>query len=229
MATRREVSGRIDCIPMWQRRAAPNARRVSNFVFRISPFSAKRLGMHFMRELLDRIHQPGRRPNRLLAQIHHVAPLDRIEIAPHGPRAQAGQLGCRRIAVASGEDDVLRLQPHHLFETQLRPILIGVHNRFGAGPAQRIRDERLLPNRDQRVLRDHEEHVRHRPVRRAARAAHRAAPASRATTASPCGPAPIRPPSSPSNRAFRAWSACRRPWCKRRCRAAQAHRLSPRD
>ena len=48
--------------------------------------------------------------------------------------------------------------------TQLRPVAIRKHHRLRACPAQRVGDERILPDRDQRILPHHEQHVDHRPL-----------------------------------------------------------------
>ena len=80
--------------------------------------------MHVAGKLLDHIDETRRWPDRLLVEIHDVADLDGIEIAPHGPRSQVGELGRGAFAVAVRKNDVIGLQAHHFFDTQLRPILL---------------------------------------------------------------------------------------------------------
>ena len=162
--------------------AAPNSTRpsprqiqatrlgVSGRTWRTFPHMAilscaeKASGCTLRAELLDHVHQSGRRPLDLFADVEDVARLDSIEIAPHRPRAEIGKLvrGCSEMVF--GEHDVVRLSAHNFFNTQMRPVLIADDRGFGARPAQRVRNKCLLPDRLQRVEPHDEKNVYHRAV-----------------------------------------------------------------
>ena len=79
-----------------------------------------------------------------------------IEATPAGTLAEVFDSGAHGFGVRTGEDEKLRLQPDHFFETQARPILLRFNDGFGAGQAQRVGDERLSANGDEGVAPDDE-------------------------------------------------------------------------
>ena len=117
-----------------------------------------------MRQLLDHVHQSRRRPHDFFADIDHVPPLDGVKVSPYRARAQIRKLRGHASAMILGENDVIRLQPHYFFKAQVRPVLLRYQHGFGAGPSQRVRNERVLPDRLQRFQPHHKQHVNHRPL-----------------------------------------------------------------
>ena len=61
-----------------------------------------------------------------------------------------------------GKYQNFRLQPRHLFQIHLRPVLLGIHDGYGARAPQSIRDKRILADGNERIG----PHDKQRPRRR---------------------------------------------------------------
>ncbi len=114
----------------------------------------------------------------------------RFEIAPAGPLAQFPIRAGSACGLVAGKNQILGLQPHHLFEAHVRPILRRLNHRARAGPAQRVGEERVASDGDERVLPHHEEHAFRLRLPPAARARSLSRRRRSATTAWPASPAP---------------------------------------
>src|SRR2546426_884951 len=107
--------------------------------------------MELPRQLLDADDEPRRGAVHGVRDHHEAALAHCLEIAPAGTLRQRGEIAGLRLRVCRGEDERFRLQVYYLFQTDLRPILRSIN--YGNGPraAQRVGNERVPPDRNERI------------------------------------------------------------------------------
>src|SRR6266705_2987243 len=107
--------------------------------------------MELPRQLCDGADKPRRGAVHGVRDHREAALAHCLEIAPAGTLRQHGEIAGFRLRVCRGEDEHFRLQVYYLFQTDLRPILRSIN--YGNGPraAQRVGNERVLADRNERI------------------------------------------------------------------------------
>ncbi len=80
-----------------------------------------------------------------------------VKELPCGEAGERFKIASAGFRVRGGEDQVIGLQANDFLEVHLRPVLRGVHNAGGVGPAKRVGDECVFADGDEGVSPDDEE------------------------------------------------------------------------
>ena len=120
-----------------------------------APLGATRDSKYFRvqraREPLDGVHHARRRSIDGIADHNDVSMLHRRKIFPAGTCAQRVDVALRVSGMRAGENQNFRLKPDNFFQADVRPLGFRFHDRAPSCSAQRIRDERVAPHRNQRI------------------------------------------------------------------------------
>ena len=111
------------------------------------------------RKLFDGVHHARRRAVDGVADDDDVSPAQRTQVSPARPRAQRIDVMLRVPGMRARKHNNLRLEPYDFFEADARPFGRRVHHGLRSGASQRVGDERVAADRDQRIGPDHEEHA----------------------------------------------------------------------
>src|SRR5438477_8844878 len=86
-----------------------------------------------------------------------TAVADGVHYPPAGKSGKSFETRRRRFRMRGRKGEVVRLQASGFFETDLRPVLLSIHDGDTASVAESIGDESVLANRDERLVPNNEE------------------------------------------------------------------------
>src|SRR5437660_99171 len=96
-----------------------------------------------------------------------TAVADGVHYPPAGKSGKSFETRRRRFRMRGRKGEVVRLQASGFFETDLRPVLLSIHDGDTASVAESIGDESVLANRDERLVPNNEENTLCRNRRKA--------------------------------------------------------------
>jgi hypothetical protein len=111
------------------------------------------------REALDGVHHSRRGTIDGVADDYDVAVPHRIKTPPAGTRAKGIDIALRVSRMRACEDQDFRLKPDNFFEADVRPLGPRVHDGSASRAPQRVRNERVAPNRNQWIGPHHEKNA----------------------------------------------------------------------
>ena len=109
------------------------------------------LGMELAREVLDRRNDARSWSVHGIANHREAMIANGIENLPSGETGERFELRRERLRMRCGENEKIRLQPGHLFETDLRPVQRGIDNGDRPSAAHGVGDEGVLADGDERL------------------------------------------------------------------------------
>src|SRR6266404_381468 len=111
----------------------------------------ERLGVKLAREILDRRNDARSWAIHGITNHREAMITNGIENLPCGETSKRFELRRDRLRVRYGENEKIRLQPGHLFETDLRPVQRGIDNGERPSAAHGVGDKGILADGDERL------------------------------------------------------------------------------
>src|SRR6266403_4504241 len=111
----------------------------------------ERLGVKLAREILDRRNDARSWAIHGITNHREAMITNGIENLPCGETSKRFELRRDRLRVRYGENEKIRLQPGHLFETDLRPVQRGIDNGDRPSAAHGVGDKGVLADGDERL------------------------------------------------------------------------------